>query len=216
MSAAALAPRFDLDALAPPRLHAEPPKLGDRRADLRGDHALNAGSWTLPDGTPPRIAAVLIPIVAHPGGPTVLLTERAASLRQHSGQIAFPGGKMDPEDATPRATALREAQEEIGLEPALVRHLGYLDAYLSGTNYFIVPVLGLVAPGFRLAINRSEVESVFEVPLSFLLDEANHELHAREWRGAVRSYYAMPFGDRYIWGVTAGILRNLHERLHAP
>lgn len=201
-------------ALAAVRLRAEPPRLGEKRADLRGDHSLNAGNWTLPDGTPPKIAAVLIPVVAHPDGPTVLLTARAASLRQHSGQIAFPGGRMDPEDATPLAAALREAREEIGLEAERVRPLGYLDAYLSGTNYFIVPVLGLVEPGFRLTLNPDEVESVFEVPLSFLMDEDNHEMHAREWRGAVRSYFAMPFGDHYIWGVTAGILRNLHERLH--
>lgn len=201
-------------ALATSRLRAEPPRLGEKRADLRGDHALNAGNWSLPDGTPPKVAAVLIPVVAHPRAPSVLLTERAASLRQHSGQIAFPGGRMDPQDATPLAAALREAEEEIGLAAVHVRPLGYLDAYLSGTNYFVIPVLGLVAPGFRLTLNREEVESVFEVPLSFLMDEENHELHAREWRGAVRSYYAMPFGDRYIWGVTAGILRNLHERLH--
>lgn len=201
-------------SLATARLRAEPPRFDEKRADLKGDHALNAGNWTLPDGTPPKIAAVLIPIVAHPEGPTVLLTERAASLRQHSGQIAFPGGRMDPGDPTPLAAALREAEEEIGLDPRSVRTLGYLDAYLSGTNYFIVPVVGLVEPGFRLTLNRDEVESVFEVPLSFLMDEENHELHAREWRGAVRSYYAMPFGERYIWGVTAGILRNLHERLY--
>lgn len=201
-------------ALAAARLRAEPPRLDERRADLRGDHALNVKTWTLPNGEPPRIAAVLIPVVAHPDGPAVLLTERAASLRQHSGQIAFPGGKMDPDDPTPLAAALREAEEEIGLDPARVRPLGYLDAYLSGTNYFIVPALGLVEPGFRLALNRREVESVFEVPLSFLMDEENHELHARDWRGAVRTYYAMPFGERYIWGVTAGILRNMHERLY--
>lgn len=201
-------------ALAAARLRAEPPRLDERRADLRGDHALNVKTWTLPNGEPPRIAAVLIPVVAHPDGPAVLLTERAASLRQHSGQIAFPGGKMDPDDPTPLAAALREAEEEIGLDPARVRPLGYLDAYLSGTNYFIVPALGLVEPGFRLALNRREVESVFEVPLAFLMDEENHELHARDWRGAVRTYYAMPFGERYIWGVTAGILRNMHERLY--
>ena len=204
----------DFEALARSRLRAKPPRLGEKRADLRGDHALNAGNWTLPDGTPPKVAAVLIPVVMHPDAPTVLLTARAASLRQHSGQIAFPGGRMDPGDATPLAAALREAEEEIGLTPERVRPLGYLDAYLSGTNYFIVPALGLVEPGFPVRLNPGEVESIFEVPLSFLMDEENHELHARDWRGAIRSYYAMPFGDRYIWGVTAGILRNMHERLY--
>lgn len=203
----------DFVALARERLRAEPPRFSDKRADLKGDHALNMANWTLPDGTPPKIAAVLIPVVAHPGAPTILLTQRTASLRQHSGQVAFPGGRMDPEDSGPLAAALREAEEEIGLAPDRVRPLGYLDAYLSGTNYFIVPVLGLIEPGFTLTLNPDEVESVFEVPLSFLMDEENHELHARDWRGAIRSYYAMPFGDRYIWGATAGMIRNLYERL---
>jgi 8-oxo-dGTP pyrophosphatase MutT (NUDIX family) len=215
MSASLAVAETDFASLAAARLRAEPPRFDEKRADLKGDHALDAQSWTLPDGQPPRPAAVLIPVVVHPEGPSVLLTERAASLRQHSGQIAFPGGRMDPGDPTPLAAALREAEEEIGLDPAHVRPLGYLDAYLSGTNYFIVPALGLVEPGFELSVNRHEVESVFEVPLAFLMNEENHELHAREWRGAVRTYYAMPFGERYIWGVTAGILRNLHERLYA-
>jgi len=204
--------RIEFTALARRHLRSEPPRFEEKRADMRGDHALNS-RWNLGGGEP-RIAAVLIPVVCHPDGPAVLLTERAASLREHSGQIAFPGGRMDPEDATPLAAALREAREEIGLDPGHVEPLGYLDAYLSGTNYFIIPVLGLVEPGFRLEINRREVESVFEVPLAFLMDEENHEIHARDWRGAVRSYYAMPFGDRYIWGVTAGILRNMHQRLY--
>ncbi|HMO29620.1 CoA pyrophosphatase [Enterovirga sp.] len=213
MSVPGLGGDTDFAALAAARLRPAPPRFGEKRADLRGDHAIGASGFPLPDGGPPRIAAVLIPVVAHPQGPAVILTERASTLRQHSGQIAFPGGKMDPEDPTPLATALRETQEEIGLEPGRIRPLGYLDAYLSGTNYFIIPTLGLVEPGFRLTLNREEVESVFEVPLSFLMDERNHELHAREWRGAIRTYYAMPFGERYIWGATAGILRNMHERL---
>ncbi|WP_133769949.1 CoA pyrophosphatase [Enterovirga rhinocerotis] len=206
----------DFEARAAERLRREPPSLGETpRADLKGDHALTPGPWTLPGiSGPPRLAAVLIAVVDRPGAPTILLTERASSLRQHSGQIAFPGGKMDPEDDSPLATALREAREEIGLDGALVRPVGYLDAYLSGTNYFVIPVLGLVQPGFRLALNREEVESVFEVPLTFLMDEGNHEIHARDLRERIRSYYAMPFGNRYIWGVTAGILRNMYERLY--
>ena len=195
-------------------LHRAPPEPGAPRADLRGDHALDDSGLQPGSGTPPRIAAVLVPVIAHPEGPAVLLTERAATLRQHSGQIAFPGGKMDPGDPSPLATALREAEEEIGLDPARVRPLGWLDAYLSGTNFLILPVVGLVRPGFALALNPQEVESAFEVPLAFLMDARNHELHSRDWQGRVRTYYAIPFGPRYIWGVTAGILHNMHERLY--
>lgn len=190
-----------------------PPAAGDRRADLKGDHSLDPDAVP-PPAEAPRAAAVLVPVVARPDGPAVLLTERASSLRQHSGQIAFPGGRRDPEDDSPLATALREAEEEIGLDRSHVRPLGYLDAYLSGTNYLVVPAVALVEPGFELVLNRDEVESVFEAPLAFLMDEGNHELHARPWRGRVRTYYAIPFGTRYIWGVTAGILRNMHERLY--
>jgi 8-oxo-dGTP pyrophosphatase MutT (NUDIX family) len=121
---------------------------------------------------------------------------------------------MDPHELSPVETALREAEEEIGLERRFVRTLGFLDNYLSGTGYLVVPVVGLVRPGFSLTLNTHEVTEAFEVPLAFLLDPSNHELHAREWRGAIRQYYAIPFGERYIWGVTAGILRNLYVRLY--
>jgi len=208
-------PEAEFETRAARRLRQDPPGFSETRADLRGDHALNPESWpTLSEA--PRIAAVLVPVIAHPEGPSVLLTQRASHLRQHSGQIAFPGGKMDPDDPSPLATALREAEEEIGLDPRHVRPLGYLDAYLSGTNYFVVPAIGLVEPGFALALNPHEVESAFEVPLDFLMDETNHALHTREWNGRTRSFYAIPFGERYIWGVTAGILRNMHERLYRP
>ena len=203
-------------ALASARLRPEPPDLTDRRADLRGDHALDPAGHLPGQDEPPRTAAVLVPVVAHPEGPTVLMTERASTLRQHSGQIALPGGKMDPGDPTPLAAALREAEEEVGLDPGRARPLGYLDPYLSGTNFFIVPVVALVRPGFELVLNRAEVESAFEVPLAFLMDEQNHELHARALLDRVRTYYAIPFGSRYIWGVTAGILRNMYERLYGP
>jgi 8-oxo-dGTP pyrophosphatase MutT (NUDIX family) len=163
----------------------------------------------------PRTAAVLVPVIEYQAGPSLLLTERATGLSSHSGQIAFPGGRMDPEDASPVETALREAEEEIGLDRGYVRPLGYLDPYLSSSNYFVLPVVAAVRPGAPLAPNPTEVAEVFEVPLAFLMDEANHELHAREWRGGIRQYYAMPFGRRYIWGVTAGILRNMYERLYA-
>ena len=196
-------------------LRREPPGFLERRADLKGDHSLDPESWPdLHTGVPPRVAGVLVAVVMHRAGAAVLLTERASGLRQHSGQIAFPGGKMDPEDSTPLETALREAEEEIGLDRRHVRPLGYLDAYLSGTNFFVVPALALVEPGFALQVNPHEVACAFEVPLDFLMDERNHELHAREWNGRIRTYYAMPFRDRYIWGVTAGILRNMHEKLY--
>ena len=121
---------------------------------------------------------------------------------------------MDPGEASPVETALREAEEEIGLDRRFIRTLGFLDSYLSGTGYLVRPVVGLVTPGFTLNLNPHEVTEVFEVPLEFLLNPENHELHARELRGTIREYYAIPFGERYIWGVTAGILRNLCVRLY--
>ncbi|HYF55602.1 MAG TPA: CoA pyrophosphatase [Salinarimonas sp.] len=188
-------------------LRPEPPGLDG----AGGDHVLNRGWRPVAGGA--KAAAVLIGVVARPD-PTVILTRRAAALRSHSGQIAFPGGRVDPYDASPAAAALREAEEEIGLDRARVEPLGFGDAYLSGSGYAVVPVVARVEPGFSLVLNPNEVDEAFEVPLAFLLDEANHELHAREWNGVVRQYYAMPFGPHYIWGVTAGILRNLHERYH--
>jgi 8-oxo-dGTP pyrophosphatase MutT (NUDIX family) len=156
---------------------------------------------------------VLIPVVDHPE-PTVLLTLRTSGLSTHAGQIAFPGGRIDPSDVSPLAAALREAEEEIGLEQSVIEPLGYLRPYLSGTGFRIVPTVARIAPGFALRINPKEVEDTFEVPLAFLMGPENHQQHSREWRGMMRTYYAMPFGERYIWGVTAGILRNLYERLY--
>jgi 8-oxo-dGTP pyrophosphatase MutT (NUDIX family) len=205
----------DLLARAAGRLRGEPPGFLEPRCDLKGDHALNPATWGSLPAAQPRNAAVLVPVVEHAAGPAILLTERAPGLRNHSGQIAFPGGRMDPEDPSPVDTALREAEEEIGLPRDFARPLGYLDAYLSSSNYFVLPVVALVRPGAPIVPNPEEVADVFEVPLAFLMDEANHELHAREWRGAIRQYYAMPYGRRYIWGVTAGILRNMYERLYA-
>ena len=163
----------------------------------------------------PRAAAVLVPIIRHDAEVTVLLTTRHAGLRQHSGQIAFPGGKIDADDASPLAAALREAEEEIGLGRECVTPLGYLDPYLTGTGYRVLPVVALVAPPLRLTINPQEVDDAFEVPLGFLMDPGNHELHAREFGGRLRRFYAMPFGGRFIWGATAGMLRNLYDRLYA-
>jgi 8-oxo-dGTP pyrophosphatase MutT (NUDIX family) len=146
--------------------------------------------------------------------PTLLLTLRASALPTHAGQIAFPGGKIDAGDRDPLAAALREAEEEIGLARRFAQPLGYLDPYLSGTGFRIVPAVALVAPDYQLALNRHEVDDAFEVPLDFLMEPANHARHSREWQGITRSYYAMPYGERYIWGATAGIIRRLYERLY--
>ncbi len=200
-------------ALATERLRAEPPALGDVIARPRGDHDHQPQPIKAPDETAAVPAAVLIGVVPRPEGPTVLLTQRAASLRSHSAQVAFPGGRVDAVDGSPVVTALREAEEEIGLPRERVRTLGFLDAYLTGTGYRIVPVVALLEPRFTLTLNAHEVDDAFETPLSFLLDPANHRREGREWKGLYRTYYAMPFGDRYIWGATAGMIRNLYERL---
>jgi 8-oxo-dGTP pyrophosphatase MutT (NUDIX family) len=128
--------------------------------------------------------------------------------------VSFPGGKIDAGDASPLASALREADEEIGLGRDFVEPLGYLDLYMTTLGYRIVPVLARVKPGFALTLNVSEVDVTFEVPLTFVMDQANVQRHSREWQGMKRHYYAITFGERYIWGVTAGILRNLHERIY--
>ena len=158
--------------------------------------------------------SVLVPIVTHPGGAGVILTERTVHLSAHAGQVAFPGGKIDREDSGPIATALREAQEEIGLDPVHVVPLGCFPPYSSGSGYRIVPVVGLVRPGAPLDPNPGEVADVFEVPLSFLMSGANHRIGSRVWQGKRRYFYEMPYGDRYIWGVTAGIIRQIWERTY--
>ncbi|MGJ5198197.1 CoA pyrophosphatase [Bradyrhizobium sp. SZCCHNR1018] len=164
---------------------------------------------------PIRPAAVLIPVVDHPE-PTVLLTQRSPNLSSHAGQIAFPGGKIDVTDASPLDAALREAEEEIGLDRSFVDPIGYLDVYGTAFGFRILPTVARVRPGFTLKINEGEVDDAFEVPLAFLMDPANHQLHSKEFRGMERSYYAMPFAERYIWGATAGILRVLYERIGRP
>jgi 8-oxo-dGTP pyrophosphatase MutT (NUDIX family) len=161
---------------------------------------------------PVRPAAVLIPVVDRPQ-PTVLLTQRSAQLSEHAGQISFPGGKIDATDASPLAAALREAEEEVGLKREFVEPIGYLDLYGTSFGFRILPTVARVRPGFELRISKSEVDDAFEVPLAFLMDPANHQTHTREFRGMERSYYAMPFAERYIWGATAGILRVLYERI---
>ena len=179
----------------------------------RGDHDADPVMKKIAAVRPIRPAAVLVPIVDHPE-PTVLLTQRAQHLPDHAGQVSFPGGKIDQGDDSPLASALREAEEEIGLDRASVEPLGYLDLYLTTLGYRIVPTIARVKPGFMLTLNTSEVDASFEVPLAFLMDQANVQRHSRDWQGMTRHYYAITFGERYIWGVTAGILRNLYDRIY--
>jgi 8-oxo-dGTP pyrophosphatase MutT (NUDIX family) len=191
-----------------------PPALTDHTiAATRGDLDLDPSLWERAGVAATRPAAVLVGIVDRPQ-PTVLLTLRTADLESHAGQIAFPGGKIEASDASPAAAALREAAEEIGLDPGLVDPIGHLDLYLTFSGFRILPTVARVDPSHRLTLNRSEVDEAFEVPLAFLMDAQNHALHSRDWKGVTRRYYAMPFGERYIWGVTAGILRNLYERVY--
>jgi len=164
---------------------------------------------------PIRPAAVLIPVVDHPQ-PSVLLTQRSPHLADHAGQIAFPGGKIETTDASPLEAALREAEEEVGLKREHIEPIGYLGLYGTSFGFRILPTLARVRPGFSLDVNHAEVDDAFEVPLSFLMNAANHQVHRKEFRGMLRSYYAMPFEERYIWGATAGMLRMLYERIYLP
>jgi 8-oxo-dGTP pyrophosphatase MutT (NUDIX family) len=180
----------------------------------RGDHDLDPMLAAIAAVRPIRPAAVLVPVVAR-AEPMVLLTQRSAHLKDHAGQISFPGGKLDPGDASPMAAALREADEEIGLAADCVEPIGYLDLYLTTFGFRIVPLVARVAPDFALTLNPGEVEDAFEVPLAFLMSPENHQRNSRDWNGLTRHFYEMPFGERYIWGATAGILRNLYERIYA-
>jgi 8-oxo-dGTP pyrophosphatase MutT (NUDIX family) len=174
---------------------------------LGSDFSLNG---VIPTPTSFRPAAVLVPLVRRERGITVLLTQRTEEMPSHAGQIAFPGGRKQEEDADARATALRETEEEVGLSRSFVDVIGQVDHYRTGTGYEITPVVGIVTPGFTLHADPREVADVFEVPLSHFMDEKNHRIDSRVWNGHERRYYAMPYGDRYIWGATAGMLKNLH------
>lgn len=188
--------------------------LNDAAADY-GDHVLNPGLREVFVHDRLRNAAVLIPVVDHGDASTVILTKRADKLKNHSGQIAFPGGRIDPDDVSPEAAALRETSEEIGLASGYIDVIGRLPDYVTGSGYRIAPVLGVVRPGFQLTVNPDEVDDIFEVPLGFLMDPTNHNRASRTWQDQERFFYAMPYEERYIWGVTAGIIRALYERLYA-
>ncbi len=158
-------------------------------------------------------AAVLIPLLLQPNGLSVLLTQRTTHLRDHGGQISFPGGRMDPEDAGPNETALRESEEEIGLERERVEIIGQLPEYLTVSGYCVTPIIGLVKPQAEYVLDEFEVADIFEVPLSFLMDPANHQVRVWQSEQGSRRFYSMPYEGRFIWGATAGMLRNLYHLL---
>src|SRR4051794_37360692 len=170
------------------------------------------------DGTEGRdaastVAAVLIPVIAHPQGLTVLFTQRTPHLRSHSGQVSFPGGRAESGDADAEFTALRETEEEIGLSPSAVEVLGRLPDYRTRTGYRVTPVVGLLTPPVAFRPDPNEVAEIFEVPLAFLLDERNRQRRTREFQGQPVGYYVFEYGEKVIWGATAGMLVNLHKML---
>lgn len=180
-----------------------------------GDHLLNPGVILSGNGIRLKDAAVLVPVVDEGEDARVIFTQRTTKLRKHSGQISFPGGGIDAEDRTPEDAALREAEEEIGLSRSFVETVGRLPDYISGTGFRIKPVLAVVRPGFHLTLNPDEVDEVFEVPMSFLMDPGNHARGSGIFQGKERFFYEMPYGERYIWGITAGIVRTIYERFYS-
>lgn len=220
--------RIDHDMPAVPSSHWSPDALKARFAKPP-DWQPEVERETSFSSRAPAQAAVLVPIVMR--GPdfsqsTILLTQRANRMSTHSGQIAFPGGKVDPQDASHQAAALREAQEEVGLDPKLVQVIGQLPVYITGTAFWVTPVIALVSPELELTPNTDEVQDVFEVPMSFLMNPAHHRRHAFEWQGAQRQWFSMPYQEprlvhngqsaeveRFIWGATAAMLRNFYRFL---
>jgi len=214
ISAKAFAARIaDRDfALARARLLQVTPEFPAK--PTRGDYDFNPEFRPPPGDRKLTPAAVLVPIVAR-DEPAILFTQRTEHLTRHAGQVSFPGGRMDEGDASPLATALRETHEETGITANHVSILGFMEGYETGTGFAILPVVGALSPGFTLMPNPAEVQHIFEVPLSFLLDPKNRERHAREWQGRKREFYAFNYGPHYIWGATAAILVNFADRLKA-
>jgi len=207
----------DFEARAKARLApiVRPEALDPAWLPLYGDYRINPTDIDTNLLGRARPAAVLIAAVERDGQAALIMTERTAHLRSHSGQVAFPGGKIDPEDDGPVGAALREADEEIGLKPSALSVMGHLDPYITTSGYRIAPVVAVAREPFAYALNEHEVARVFEAPLAFLMNTANHARKSRPYQGAQRFYYEMPWNGHHIWGVTAGIIRLLHERLYA-
>jgi 8-oxo-dGTP pyrophosphatase MutT (NUDIX family) len=177
--------------------------------------SVDGDSEALADPATLRPASVLVPVVDREHSPTLLLTQRTTRLREHAGQVAFPGGRIERSDPTPEAAALRESREEIGLAANRVRLIGRLDEYRTGTGFRITPVIGIVRPPFELSPDPGEVDAIFEVPLVFLFNPANHQRTAMHHDGALRHFFDIRYGERRIWGATAGMIVNLYRRLAA-
>ncbi len=190
-------------------LHSAPPDVA-----RRSDDDLNPEARLIVPGAVPRPAAVLVPLVPRETGLHMILTQRTEHLSRHAGQVAFPGGRIDDTDENPVAAALRETEEETGIDRGYVETIGFLDTYLTGTAYRVIPVVGILRHGFTVTPQQSEVADVFEVPLAFLMNPKHHERHSREWQGRERFYFAMPYEGRYIWGATAGMIRNLYSLMY--
>ena len=189
--------------------------LGEESWREHGDSLLNPSVIPHIEGMKLRDAAVLIPVIDDGEEARVIFTQRTTTMRKHSGQVAFPGGGVDDDDADVETAAMREAEEEISLDRRFVEPVGRLPQYKALSGFSITPVLAVVQPGFELIANPTEVEEVFDVPLSFLMDPRNHERGSSVWLGAERHYYRMPHEGRNIWGITAGIVRVIYERLYA-
>jgi 8-oxo-dGTP pyrophosphatase MutT (NUDIX family) len=193
-----------------PASPAAAPAFDIKAAAQRGDHDLNPGMY--PERALTR-AAVLVPLIDHPQGITVLLTRRSDHLNDHAGQVSFPGGRIDPGDRDAAAAALREAQEEVGLDPQRVELVARLDTYVTRTGFEVTPWVGLIAPPVWFTPDPFEVAEVFEVPLAFFLDPGSRKTESRIWQGMQRFFYVYPWPNYYIWGATAGMLSNLAEVL---
>lgn len=207
---AVFAPRFTADDFRRRASFGLPDDGGDY-----GDHRFNPDLRELIVKPGLKRAAVLVPVVDRRPEATMLLTRRTERMRSHPGQVAFPGGVVDPEDASAEDAALRETAEEIGLGAADIEIVGRIPDYVAGSGYRIAPVLGIVRPDYLATLNEDEVDDVFEVPLAFLMNPDNHQRGSRIWQEHRRFFYTMPFGSHHIWGVTAGIIRTIYERLYA-